>query len=193
MSTASGLNDAIALVAGEDDVGLEPELETPDPEMPAGAPGSVLAAVRARARELEQETTVDIPLPGYGNLVGRYRAISIARVFNGPGGRLRNPLTEWGTAADALALGLIGLYGLRDGQPVPLYDSGDPARYDMELADAMGLHPVKRTARAVLVALLGGADEERGKSRIWSHYLAYQNWLTDGTAPEVAEEAAGES
>lgn len=164
-------------------------------ELEGAAPaarGSVLEAVRARAQQLQTETTVELPIPGYQNLVGSYAAISITQFFKITGGELRNPLTDWGVAADALATALVSLYGIDEhGQLVDLYESGDPARYDDELLDALGLHAEQRTARAALVAVFGGG--KIGQSRAWSHFLSYQNWLMEGPAQEVAGDAAGES
>jgi hypothetical protein len=160
---------------------------------PAANTGSVLDAVRQRAAQLGADHSVDLPIPGYDNLVGRYRAISIARFYQVTGGgQLRNPLSDWGVGADALGTALESLYGKApDGELVTLYESGDPARFDAELATALGLVPDGQSARAVLVALLGGG--ELGQSRAWSHFLGYQTWLMEGSAQEVADEAAGES
>src|SRR6059058_1718020 len=95
-------------------------LDSPEPGASPAASSSVLQAARERAQQLQRETTVDLPLPGYSNLVGRYRAISLARAYAGPGGQLRNPMTEWGVGADVLAQALEGLYGVTDaGEQVP--------------------------------------------------------------------------
>lgn len=183
----STLNEAITQVTDQ------PTQEfMPDPEVRVGAGSSVLAAVRARAEQLSHENTVELDVPGYdGVLVGRYKAISIARVFNGPAGSMRNPLTDWGPGADALGQALIGLYGRNDdGELEPLF-LDQAARFDDDLVDALKLKPVKKSARAVLVALCGGG--ELGESRVWSLYMNYQNWLTEGAAQEVADESVGES
>ena len=73
------------------------------------APGSVLALLRAKAKALREEKTTDIDIPGYdGYLVGRYRAVSIARIF-GRSTTVETPLTpEWTTAADTLGSALVG-------------------------------------------------------------------------------------
>jgi hypothetical protein len=156
------------------------------------ADSSILRAVRLRAAQLAHEDTVELAIPGYGGvLVGRYRAISIAKVYGGPGGQLRNPLTEWGVAADALSRALVGLYGRNErGDLEPLFIDQD-ARFDDDLAQALDLEPDEQTARAVLVALCGGG--ELGESRVWSHFLAYQTWVTEGPAQEVAADAVGEA
>jgi hypothetical protein len=191
----TGLADAVNAVT---QAGAEPDEErfdlgAPEPEVPSGASSSVLAAVRTRAAQLSEAATVDLALPGYDNLIGRYRAVSLPRIY-GKGGQMRNPMGEdWGVGADALASGLEGLYGLTpDGETVPLYSDGLVARYDDDLSERLGLAPRTRTARAVLVALLGGGNEALGESRVWAHFLAYQAWLTDGGAQEVAEQAVGE-
>jgi hypothetical protein len=187
----SGLGDAITQAT---------EVDQPTVAMDALGDGengvvsdeSVLALVRVRAAQLATESTVELDIPGYGGvLVGRYRAISIARVYNGPAGQLRNPLTDWGVAADALAKALVGLYGRNArGELEPLDHDGE-TRYDDELvAKLPSLNPAEHTARAVLVALCGGG--ELGESRVWSHFLAYQGWLTEGGVQEVAANAVGE-
>jgi len=161
------------------------------PSPNGAADSSVLAAVRVRAAQLAHEVTVDLDIPGYnGVLVGRYKAISIARVYGGPGGQLRNPLAEWAPAADALARALVGLFGRNEqGELEPLFNDQD-ARFDDDLVEALHLQPSEHTARAVLVALCGGG--ELGESRVWSHFLQYQAWVTEGAAQEVAADAVGE-
>jgi hypothetical protein len=118
--------------------------------------------------------------------------VSLPRVY-GRGGQMRNPMgEEWGVGADALATALVGLYGPnRHGELVTLYTSGDPARYDDELVDALKLRPAQRTARAVMVALMGGGA--LGESRVWAHFMQFQNWLMAGVGEEVADVAVGES
>jgi len=188
----SGLGDAISQATDQ------PTREMSAVELPAPngagavADSSVLAAVRVRAAQLAQENTVELDIPGYsGVLVGRYKAISIARVYGGQSGQqLRNPLGDWGVAADALARALVGLFGRNEaGELEPLFHDQD-ARYDDELAGVLELEPTEHTARAVLVALCGGG--ELGESRVWQHFLMYQSWLTEGSAQEVAAEAVGE-
>jgi hypothetical protein len=186
-----GLQDAVALATGQEYEEEETE-ETIAPERQE-EPGSVLAAVRARAAQLATENTVELEIPGYnGVLVGRYRAVSISRFYTpGSNGQLRNPLTEWGVAADALATALVGLYGRNhQGELEPLAFDRE-VRFDDDLVALLGLQVAQRSARAVLVALCGGG--EKGQSRLWSHFLTYQTWLMEGAAQEVAEDAAGES
>jgi hypothetical protein len=189
----SGIGDAIHEATGstvdQPTVAMD-ALELPSDNGDA-ADSSVLAAVRLRAAQLAHDNTVELDIPGYGGvLVGRYKAISIAKVYGGPGGTLRNPLTEWGVAADALSRALVGLYGRNEnGALEPLLRDQD-ARYDDELAAALNLEPDGQTARAVLVALLGGG--ELGESRVWQHFLQYQAWVTEGSAQEVAADAVGE-
>jgi hypothetical protein len=191
----SSLRDAISTATGEDPTEVYDALDTIEADAHEGAESSVLRAVRNRSRQLQGETTVDLEVPGYGGvLVGRYRAISIARVFNGPGGTMRNPITDWAAGADALATALVELCGRNPdtGDLEPLFHD-QSARFDNDLVDALGLTPPsERTARAVMVSLFGGSDQERGESRIWQHYLEYQAWLTQGSASEVADQAVGE-
>jgi len=186
----SDLPDAIRAATAQPTVEM-PALDDGADNGAGAADSSVLSAVRLRAAQLAHENTVELDIPGYdGVLVGRYKAISIARVYNGPNNTLRNPLTEWGVAADALALALVGLYGRNEhGELEPLFSDQD-ARFDDDLAAALHLEPTARTARAVLVALCGG--DALGESRVWSHFMQYQNWLMEGTASEVAADAVGE-
>jgi hypothetical protein len=185
----SGLGDAISQATDQPTVEM-PALENGAGGTPADD-SSVLALVRVRAQQLATENTAELEIPGYdGVLVGRYKAISIARVYGGPGGKLRNPLADWGVAADALARALVGLYGRNEaGELEPLFADQD-AHFDDDLAAALHLEPAEHSARGVLVALCGGG--ELGQSRVWQHYLTYQGWLTEGGAQEVAADAVGE-
>lgn len=169
----------------------------PEPVTEA-APGSVLAMLRARAKSLREEKTTDLDIPGYdGYLVGRYRAVSLARIFARSTG-VQTPLTiEWTTAADTLATALVELFmrDSPDGELHPLFKD-QPARFDDDLVECLALVVTQRTARAVLVALCGG--DELGESRVWSHYMAFQGWLMAGEGGEpaegeVAKRAVGES
>lgn len=180
----SSLREAIAEAHGDprDDPAPTPE--------PVVADNSVLASVRRRAAALQAETTIDLPIPGYGNLVGRYHGVSISQFNRLEGGEVRVPFMDWAVAADALATALTGLYGLTSEETVPLYASGAPALYDLELAQTLGLTPTEHTARGVMVELFGGG--EIGQSRIWSHFLSYQAWLMQGSQEEVANKAVGE-
>lgn len=173
----------------------------PEPVTEA-APGSVLAMLRARARTLREEKTIDLDIPGYdGYLVARYRAVSLARIFAGTAGRgsLETPLTlEWTTAADTLARALVELFmrDSPDGEALHPLFKDQAARFDDDLVEALALQPTQRTGRAVLVALCGG--DELGESRVYSHYMAYQGWLMAGASgepaeSEVATRAVGES
>ena len=101
-----GISEAVQALQTDETLDLEPavDLDAPEAEVPAVAAGSVLAAVRNRAQQLQQGSTVDLPLPGYDNLIGRYRAVSLPRIY-GKGGQMRNPMgEEWGVGADALAM-----------------------------------------------------------------------------------------
>jgi hypothetical protein len=163
--------------------GVEPE---PEPE---AAPGSVLAALRERAAQLRAEQTVTLDIPGYdGLLVGKYKAMSLGRVFGKrvDGNTPLNP--EWTIAADTLATALDELLmrDAPDGDMYPLF-TDTPARFDDDLVNALGLHPDARTARAVLVALCGGGA--LGESRVWAHYMQYQGWLLSGVEGEQVEQA----
>jgi hypothetical protein len=179
----SGLREAVAEAQG-----VSPE---PEPEQVPVAAGSILASVRARAAQLQAETTVDLAVPGYDNLVARYHAISVSKFNRVGGNEVQIPFLDWRTAADALATALEGLYGLdAKGELVPLYASGETARYDSELASALELAVSEPTARAVMVAVFGGGG--KGESRIWQHFLTYQSWLMEGGAQEVADSAVGE-
>ena len=172
----------------------------PEPVTEA-APGSVLAMLRARAKALREETTIDLDVPGYdGYLVARYGAVSLARIFSSRAGSgsVETPLTmEWTTAADTLARALVELF-MRDspeGELHPLF-TDQPARFDDDLVECLALQPSQRSGRAVLVALCGGA--ELGESRVYAHYMAYQGWLMAGAngepaESEVATKAVGES
>ena len=193
----STLQDAVDQRLGE-----PPEAEVVEPEappLPPGEPpkvhdGSVLAQLRKRAAQLQQQKTVDLPIPGYERegLFGRYRAVSITRVLEQ--NNVINPIMpEWFVAADVLATALQELL-LRntDGKLEP-FAEGVTLRFDDDLVAALDLHPDQRNARGVLKALLGGG--ELGESRISTHFMRYQGWLMggDGVVQEVADLAVGES
>jgi hypothetical protein len=166
---------------------------------PDAAPGSVLAMLRARAAELRATQTTDLDIPGYdGMLVGRYKAVSLGRVFakQTDGTTPINP--TWTLAADTLAGALVELF-MRDAADSaelhPLFKD-IPARFDDDLVAALNLHPDARTGRAVLVALCGG--DALGETRVWAHYMQYQGWLLGGVEGDSAEQgvvatAVGES
>ena len=171
------------------------EIEEPidvDEVRPEPAPGSMLAIVRQRAEALSHEQTVELALPGYSDVLwGRYRAISIAKAI---GAETINPLMpEWRVAADALSRALIGLYGRGPDGELASLQIGVETRFDDELVDMLDLQPTERTARGVLVALLGGG--ELGESRVTAHFMAYQGWLLAGergAENELAGRAVGE-
>jgi len=199
----SGLGDAITQATGEPVATVDQPTvafdalgngDAPTPALDAPAGDSVLAAVRARAAALAEDTTVDLELPGYGGVfVGRYGAVNLSQFIAPSGGAMHNPFTESGPAADALATALIGLYGYDEHdelQPLMLPSGQHATSYDDELAAALGVEPTARTARAVLFAVCGGGA--RGESLAWAHFAQYQAWLTEGAASEVAETAVGE-
>lgn len=168
--------------------GVPDAVDEPGPEPVNAAPGSVLAALRERARQLREEHTVDLDIPGYdGMLVGKYKAVSLGRVFSKRADTPINP--DWTVAADTLGKALVEVL-MRDspsGESVyPLF-TDQVARFDDDLVEALGLAPAQRTARAVLVALCGGGA--LGESRVWAHYMQYQGWLLAGLeGDESAEE-----
>lgn len=184
----SSLRDTVQDLTGE-----TAEFDAVTEEQPA--PSSMLTALRARAHELAAETTLDLAVPGYGGvLVARYQAVAINAAYSDSASRgAKNPINDWGVAADTLARALEGLYGRNAaGALEPLAFDG-PTRYDDELVEMLGLEPEAHTARAVLVAVCGGG--ELGRSRVWSHFMDYQGWLlaVDETpAQEVASQTVGE-
>ena len=174
-----------------------PEFEFDSEATPAGTPGSLLSALRARVHEQQAAQTIDIELPGFGGLLwARYQAIPLARIYrNGRGGQPINPLTDSGIAADALATACVGLLGREkpEDELVEL-DAGDgPVRFDDTLVELLDLHPSVRTARAVIFALF--ANTGRAEGIISRHFAEYYAWLSgeDEPAQEVVDLAVGES
>ena len=152
------------------------------------APGSVLALLQAKAKALREEKTSDIDIPGYdGYLVGRYKAVSLGRIF-AASNTVETPLTpEWTTAADTLGKALVELLmrDSPDGDLHPIFKD-QVARFDGDTLEALKIPvPPQRTARAAIVALCGG--DELGESRVWSLYMQYQGWLMGGAGGEPAE------
>jgi hypothetical protein len=178
-----------------------PEVDGPEPfaqDDDRIAPGSVLAQLRARARQLAQRQTVDLPIPGYDDvgLVGRYGAISLARTLERS--NTFNPvMPEWQVAADSLSRALVQLL-VRDPESGELepFAPGVALRFDDDLVAALGLEPAAHSAREVLKALCGGG--ELGESRISAHFMAYQGWLMGGAElgetpmQEVIDQTLGE-
>ena len=182
------LNDALdELVTPQ---ALEPPGAEPEPEPENAAPGSVLAALRARAKELREQQTTLLDIPGYdGMLTARYRAVSLGRIFAKRSDATTPINPDWTMAADVLAGALDELLmrDAPDGDLYPLF-TDQPARYDDDTVQALGLEVRERSARAVIVALCGGGP--LGESRVWSHYMAYQGWLMAGVEGETAEAEA---
>jgi hypothetical protein len=197
------LDDPVAgLAQAAIDAGIAPDPSNghvSDSEPEDAAAGSVLGVLRDRAAYLRAQQSTDLDIPGYdGLLVGRYRAVSLGRIFSKQtdGSTPINP--NWTLAADTLATALIELF-MRDSpdgpELHPLFKD-IPAKFDDDLVEALNLYPDARTARAVLVALCGGGP--LGETRVWAHYMAYQGWLLAGVEGESAEQgvvaaAVGES
>lgn len=185
----SAIRDAVdARVGGEPEA---PPVALPAPER--AHESSMLTGLRQRAKQLSTETTVDLAIPGYNEVLwGRFRAVSLARVLNQS--ESVNPIMpSWQTAADALAGACVGLYGRNaSGDLEPLAHDID-VRFDDDLVDMLALDPPERTARAVMVTALGGGA--LGESRITALFMAYQGWLLAGVdiARDVGERAVGES
>lgn len=162
------------------------------------APGSLLADLRKRAAELREDDHIDLDLPGWnGRLVARYRALDRA---------VLDPLLERAVSrkgegtnamADALCLAHVELFGRdADGSLVDLFND-QPARLDLDLAEALQLTPTERSARGVLLALFG-APNDRAAGLLNTQFRQYAEWLNgevDGTPPtqEVIDDAVGES
>ncbi|MBO0881939.1 MAG: hypothetical protein J2P17_16675 [Mycobacterium sp.] len=164
--------------------------DIPEAEVVEPAPGSVLAALRERAAQLRTEQTTDLDIPGYnGLLVGRYKAVSLGRIF-AKSQTIQTPLNPaWTMAADTLAGALVELFMRDDPDSDELHPlfKDISAKFDDDLVDALNLHPEARTGRAVLVALCGGGA--LGETRVWAHYMQYQGWLLAGVEGESAEQA----
>jgi hypothetical protein len=196
MSTGEDVPSGLAQAAIEAGVvsdytnGAIPEAEeAPDTEP---APGSVLAALRERAAQLRTEQTTDLDIPGYdGLLVGRYKAVSLGRIF-AKSATLQTPLNPDLQMATVTLSGALEQLFMRDSPDSdelhPLF-TDIAARFDDDLVDALNLHPEARTGAAVLVALCGGGA--LGETRAWAHYMQYQGWLLAGEneGEESAEQA----
>lgn len=175
-----------------------PNGDEPGAELEAAASGSVLAALRRRARELREQQNVTLDIPGYdGYMLARFRAVSIGRIYGKrtDGATPINP--DWTLAADVLGSAVDDVL-MRDDpeseESHPIFKD-QPARFDDDLVEALDLRPAQRTARAVLVALCGGGA--LGESRLWALYMQYQGWLLAGVdganvEGEAAAQAVGE-
>jgi len=172
---------------------VDAEAATPSPI--GSPPGSVLAALRARASEVEADTTVDLALPYFkGLLWGRYQAVPMSRIYRTRNNQVLNPLTDAALAADVLGAACLELLVLEDDELEPLTAPGSDfaCRYDDDLAAVLGLAPAERTARSVMFALY--ASSGRAEALIVSHFQSYFQWLTgEEGALEVADSVVGES
>jgi hypothetical protein len=194
----SGIRDALEQATGQDTAEFDALTEGVEPEPESGppaAPGSVLAAIRARAHDISAEQTIDLELPWYsGKLWGRYKAIPMRLVYRAKrNGEVANPLMEPDVAADALAHALVELLGAGpDGELEPLSQDA-PMRFDDQLVEALQLEPRERSARGVIYALF--AHSGRAEGIVLRHFTEYYTWLSgeDSGSAEIADLAAGES
>lgn len=166
----------------------EDEYES-DAEVDA-APGSVLSVLRERAAHLRDEQTTDLDVPGYGGLlVGRFRAVSLGRIYAKASGTQTplNPDIQMATHTLSGALEQLFMKDAPESEELHPLFTDIIARLDDDLVDALNLHPEARTAAAVLVALCGGGP--LGETRAWALYMQYQGWLLAGVDDENAEQA----
>ena len=163
------------------------------------APGSLIADLRRRADELRADDHVDLDVPGYhGRLRARYKALD-RRQMDPIIERAQRRGAATNAMADGLALALVELFGVGDaGELQPLF-LDRPARFDMDLAEALNLKPGERSARGVMLALFGWPNE-RAHGLINAQFREYAEWLngeTDGDgnrapAQGVVDRAVGE-
>lgn len=184
------LNDALDALVTPSPPDAPEVSDRPEAESATAAPDSVLGALRARAKELREQTTTLLDIPGYdGMLTARYRAVSLGRIYAKRMDATTPINPDWTMAADTLASALDELLmrDAPDGDLYPLF-TDQPARYDDDTVEALGLVVTERSARAVIVALCGGGP--LGESRVWSHYMQYQGWLMAGVEGDTAENEA---
>jgi hypothetical protein len=174
------------IVAARDDD--EPPDEAPTEVIDAGAPGSVLARLRERAKATQQARTLDKVVPGWeGELVVRFKPLDMATVDRFVGSLSDSSVLHVTEAVDLVARACVGVYANAGGQLEQLADEDGPVRIEHRLAVLLG-YPVppeaKLTAREVILALFGG---EALPLTTWAGEVA--SWMTD----REAEPEAGES
>ena len=164
---------------------------------------SLLARLRRRAEELRADDHVDLDVPGYhGRLRARYKALD-RRQMDPIIERAQRRGAATNAMADGLALALLDLFGVSEsGEIEPLF-LDRPARFDLDLAEALNLQVSERSARGVVLALFG-APNERAHGLVNSQFREYAEWLNgdldgdgngNGSTPaqEVVDRAVGES
>lgn len=113
---------------------------------------SALDRIRRRRDELAAERHHDADLPGYGGaVVLRFGAVSWEQIQE-IGARAQKDKGErrlLNAQADLLITACREVLVRVDEELVPIDDPG-PVRFDQHLADALGLEPGERSARAVL-------------------------------------------
>jgi hypothetical protein len=171
-----------------------PDTVIGEPEQGATPSGSLMEKLRSKHAEIASKKTIDIPLPGYDDmLITRYRVLDVRndinrisqRVQKERGSQLSQALSA---AMDSMIASCVEIFTTRDGQLVPLSESFGPdhpaVRYDESLAEFMDFKI--DSARDLILQLFGGNEP-----MIMDHAQMLSRWMSD-TTREVNDEFLGE-
>ena len=167
-----------------------PDLE-PEPDETRSA--NVIEALKAQRSRIAETRTLDVAVPGWGELLflrlGPISAEAQARIVERS--TRRKASTHYANV-DFLIAACRGVYGCTpsDRELTQLLDDeGDPLALDVRLSDALGLGPV-RSAREVVELLFARANSPT--FAIGSVTSEWAEWATDASG-EVDEAFLGES
>jgi hypothetical protein len=169
--------------------GIEEERTTPGADTPGS---SLMDRLRAKHQELSERQTIDIPLPGYEDLlVARYRVLTVKNEISPIAKRVAKEskgdqgVAQLSATLDAMARACVELLTPRDDELVPLSGAfgpdEPPVRYDERLAEFMGWTDVTN-ARETILKLFAGNEP-----MVLAHGNMLQRWMSD-TSRDVSNE-----
>lgn len=173
-----------------DDVG---PIEAPE-EAASEPPRSRLDVLKRRHAELGQERHLDLDVPQYGgDLVARYRVPRPAEINRAAKRIAKLPEDDQQVAAtiDQVIVACDSMWLRVNGELEPLEtDNPEPVRYDVRLAEALGIEGTT-SARQVVERVFssGGTFNVAALTR---HAAHIGEWLTD-TSKDLDEDFLGES
>lgn len=160
------------------------------PTAELGTPGSLVARLRSRAKEVQEERRLDLPVPGWrGDLVLRFRPLDITQLERVVDRQAKGGTSYVSEGIDAMATCCVGVLG-RDSLGVTLTaleDAEGPVRIEHRLGVLLGM-PVPPDAelstREVVLMLFGGNAFALG-----SYLDRFVSWMIDPDATEPPGES----
>lgn len=146
---------------------------------------SMMEALRRKHQELTNSQTLDMPMPGYEDLlVVRYRVLDVQKELNQINRKAASEFSDaivaqlFGTM-DAMARACVEIFGKRGDEIVPLAESigpdAPPVRYNQALAEFMGWEDVT-SARDVIMRLFANNEP-----MIMEHGQRLSRWMSNTT------------